>query len=83
MQARLLRALWPLLAPGGLMVYATCTVLRRENGEQMAAFRGAEPAAEAGPSWQNLPGEAEGDGFYYAGLRKPHALPTASVPPQP
>ena len=83
-----MRALWPLLAPGGLLVYSTCTVLRRENDDQMAAFRGAEPALEpANPSatagWRNLPGEAEGDGFYYAELRKPHALPTASVPPQP
>jgi 16S rRNA (cytosine967-C5)-methyltransferase len=88
LQAELLRALWPLLAPGGLLVYATCTVLRRENDERIAAFRGAAPALElAGPGgpkgWYNLPGEAEGDGFYYAELRKPHALPIASVPPQP
>lgn len=83
LQAKLLRALWPLLAPGGLLVYATCTVLRRENGDQMTAFSGAEPTIAAAETWQNLPGEAEGDGFYYAGLRKPHALPTASVPPQP
>ena len=87
LQAQLLRALWPLLAPGGLLVYATCTVLRRENDEQMVAFRGVEPALEADPGaaaiWRNLPGEADGDGFYYAGLRKPHALPTASGPPQP
>ena len=87
-QAKLLRALWPLLAPGGLLVYATCTVLRRENDSQIAAFRGAEPALEpAGPgaaaAWRNLPGEADGDGFYYAGLRKPQALPIASVPLQP
>ena len=84
LQAELLRALWPLLAPGGLFVYATCTVLRRENGEQIAAFQGAAPGLQPeGPaaSWQNLPGEAEGDGFYYAWLRKPHALPIASVPP--
>jgi len=83
LQGKLLRALWPLLAPGGLLIYATCTVLRRENGDQMAAFRGAEPAMDMVEPWQNLPGEAEGDGFYYAGLRKPHALPTASVSPQP
>ncbi len=86
LQAKLLRALWPLLAPGGLLVYATCTVLRRENDERIAAFRGAELALEpAGGAaiWRNLPGEADGDGFYYAGLRKPHALPTASVPPPP
>jgi 16S rRNA (cytosine967-C5)-methyltransferase len=79
LQAELLRALWPL--PGGLFVYATCTVLHRENGEQIAAFRAAEPSAGPVESWHNLPGEAEGDGFYYAWLRKPHALPTASVSP--
>ncbi|MEO8466449.1 MAG: 16S rRNA (cytosine(967)-C(5))-methyltransferase RsmB [Gammaproteobacteria bacterium] len=83
LQAKLLRALWPLLAPGGLLVYATCTVLRRENGQQMAAFRGVEPTLGEVTTWQNLPGEAEGDGFYYAGLRKPHALPIPSVFPQP
>jgi len=83
LQAKLLRALWPLLAPGGLLVYATCTVLRRENSAQIAGFRGVEPALDAAESWHNLPGEAEGDGFYYAGLRKPYALPTTSVPPQP
>ena len=88
LQGELLRALWPLLAPGGLFVYATCTVLRRENDSRIAAFRSAEPALEpaapgAAASWRNLPGEADGDGFYYAWLRKPHALPTASVPPQP
>jgi 16S rRNA (cytosine967-C5)-methyltransferase len=84
LQAELLRALWPLLAPGGLFLYATCTVLHRENSEQIAAFRAAEPglqAAESPASWQNLPGEADGDGFYYAWLRKPYALPTASVSP--
>jgi 16S rRNA (cytosine967-C5)-methyltransferase len=88
LQARLLRALWPLLAPDGTLVYATCTVLRRENDEQIAAFRAAEPALEpaglgAAASWRNLPGEADGDGFYYAWLRKPHALPTPSVPSPP
>jgi 16S rRNA (cytosine967-C5)-methyltransferase len=83
LQAHLLRALWPLLAPGGLLVYATCTVLRRENDVQIAEFLGAEPALTAATIWQNLPGEADGDGFYYAGLRKPNALSTASVSPPP
>jgi 16S rRNA (cytosine967-C5)-methyltransferase len=86
LQAELLQALWPALAPGGRLLYATCTVLRRENDEQIEAFRRALPApAATGPEgrWHNLPGEAEGDGFYYAWLRKPHALPTASVPPPP
>jgi 16S rRNA (cytosine967-C5)-methyltransferase len=88
LQAKLLRSLWPLLAPGGLLVYATCTVLKRENDEQIAAFRSAEPTIEpdsgAGTSCQLLPTEAEGDGFYYAWLHKPHvSLHSSGLPPQP
>ncbi|MFN2309619.1 MAG: 16S rRNA (cytosine(967)-C(5))-methyltransferase RsmB [Gammaproteobacteria bacterium] len=37
-QARLLDAVWPLLAPGGMLLYATCSVLRCENALQIAAF---------------------------------------------
>jgi 16S rRNA (cytosine967-C5)-methyltransferase len=81
LQARLLRALWPLLAPGGLLVYATCSVLRRENDAQIDAFRAEEPAidpAEGVASLQLQPGEAAGDGFYYAWLRKARLLRTPS-----
>jgi 16S rRNA (cytosine967-C5)-methyltransferase len=89
LQQQLLRALWPLLAPGGRFVYATCTVLKRENDEQIAAFRSAEAAIDPAPaatesSLRLLPGEAQGDGFYYAWLLKPHLLRAPSVsPPQP
>jgi 16S rRNA (cytosine967-C5)-methyltransferase len=75
LQARLLDALWPLLAPGGRLVYATCTVLRRENGAQIEGFLERTPdAALTGPGPQGalqiLPGEADMDGFYYACLDK-------------
>jgi len=89
LQQQLLRALWPLLAPGGRFVYATCTVLKQENDEQIAAFRSAEPTIEddragAASTLQLLPGQAQGDGFYYAWLVKPHVLRATSVsPPQP
>ncbi len=87
LQARLLRALWPLLAPGGRLLYATCSVLQRENEAQIAAFRAAEPtiAAPGGvAALQLLPEEAAGDGFYYAWLRKPHLLRTPSgLPSRP
>ena len=87
LQARLLRALWPLLAAGGRLVYATCSVLKRENDDQIAAFRAAEPRIEAGPgvaSEQLLPKEAGGDGFYYACLRKPQLLRTPNgLPAEP
>lgn len=79
-QSALLDALWPLLAPGGRLVYATCSVLADENDGQVAAFLDRQRAARAldvVPSWfgrasahgrQNLPGEGGFDGFYYAVL---------------
>ena len=81
LQGKLLNALWLLLKPGGMLLYATCSVLKRENSGQVQAFleRNAD-AAESFPdvSWgrparpgrQILPGEQEMDGFYYAALRK-------------
>ena len=74
-QSRLLQALWPLLAPGGRLVYSTCSVLRDENQSVVADFLGREsaarPAAGAPQTGrQILPGEANMDGFYYACLEK-------------
>src|SRR5690606_14855383 len=46
-QARLLDALWPLLAPGGILLYATCSVLRGENEHQVDAFLARTPDAAA------------------------------------
>jgi len=37
-QARLLEALWPLLRPGGRLLYATCSVFKCEGQEQIDAF---------------------------------------------
>ncbi len=81
-QAQLLEALWPLLARGGRLVYATCSLLRAENTDQVAGFlvRHADARAlpSALPGWapqsacgaQNLPGEGNMDGFFYAVLEK-------------
>jgi 16S rRNA (cytosine967-C5)-methyltransferase len=80
-QARLLDALWPVLAPGGVLVYATCSILRRENAGQVEAFLARTPDAAVeplderfghvdGPGRQRLPGEGGMDGFFYARLRK-------------
>lgn len=73
-QAALLEALWPLLAPGGTMLYATCSVFEEENGARIAAFCNRHPDVERLPlhgrmDLQLLP-NAEHDGFYYALLRK-------------
>jgi len=80
-QAGLLQSLWPLLKPGGILVYATCSVLRVENSEQTSHFIENHPDAEplpletgygrrAGHGCQILPGEFNMDGFYYARFRK-------------
>jgi 16S rRNA (cytosine967-C5)-methyltransferase len=86
LQARLLTSAWRMLATGGRLVYATCTVTRSENGAVIAAFLEGTPdatlvPAENWPGWpgfgeadglgrQILPGEAGADGFYYAALLK-------------
>ncbi|QKT03493.1 16S rRNA (cytosine(967)-C(5))-methyltransferase RsmB [Ectothiorhodospiraceae bacterium 2226] len=80
-QAKLLEGLWPLLRPGGMLVYATCSVLPVENAEQVARFLAQHPEARplpldaawgapAGAGRQILPGADSMDGFYYARLCK-------------
>lgn len=73
-QARMLEALWQLLAPGGKLLYATCSVFPEENGVQVRSFLGCHPEALAMPlgglqNGQILPG-SDTDGFYYALLQK-------------
>ncbi|HEY1991606.1 MAG TPA: 16S rRNA (cytosine(967)-C(5))-methyltransferase RsmB, partial [Gammaproteobacteria bacterium] len=81
LQAKLLGALWPLLAPGGKLLYVTCSVFQRENAAQIAAFLAGHPDAaappleaswgvSAGPGRQVLTGQGGMDGFYYACLEK-------------
>jgi 16S rRNA (cytosine967-C5)-methyltransferase len=81
LQARLLDTLWPRLAPGGRMVYATCSLLPEENTRQVEAFLARTPNAhalpldarygrETGAGRQRLPGEDGMDGFYYALLAR-------------
>ena len=80
-QQVLLEALWPLVAPGGLLVYATCSIMPEENERQIAAFLDGHADAIELPiaaDWGNarpvgrqlLPHPAGGDGFYYACLRR-------------
>ena len=82
-QDRLLQALWPLLRPGGVMVYCTCSVFRAEGQDRIEAFLAHNTEARLCPSPGHLippdQGKAAGlpdnwlgdhDGFYYAVLEK-------------
>lgn len=80
-QSQLLQALWPLLAPNGILVYATCSILPEENEQQIARFVTQTPDCihvKTQPSWgqntghgqQILPGEEQMDGFFYSVLQK-------------
>lgn len=82
-QARLMAALWPLLKPGGRLIYATCSVFRAEGADQVRAFLARHTDAVEQPSPGHLrPGSApvQGDindnvtggydGFFYARLDK-------------
>jgi len=90
-QARLLDALWPLLAPGGRLLYATCSIFRDEGPAQIDAFlqrAGDAVVAATPPSPGQLlplpdnddkppsPGSpGPGDGFFLTLLEK---LPSTS-----
>ncbi len=74
-QRQLLHSLWPLLAPGGRLLYTVCTVTKQEACGQISGFLDETPDAElagpgAGKGCQILPGEANMDGFYYACIDK-------------
>lgn len=79
-QGRMLRALWPLLEPGGMLLYVTCSLLPEENEGQIEAFLAHTPDARERPiaGWgrprsvgvQILPGDQGMDGFYFARLER-------------
>lgn len=79
-QFDMLRGLWPLLAPGGVLLYSVCSVLSAEGSEVVNRFLAAESKAKAvaigadwgepaGPGRRLAPG-GDFDGFYFAKLRK-------------
>jgi len=83
LQARLLAALWPLLRPGGRLLYCTCSVFRAEGDGQVQTFLAHNTDAQLLPSPGHLiPGKADKagtvpdnqlgdhDGFFYALLQK-------------
>ncbi|WP_333608486.1 16S rRNA (cytosine(967)-C(5))-methyltransferase RsmB [Arsukibacterium sp.] len=89
LQQRILQQCWALLAPGGKLLYATCSVLAAENDEQITTFLQQHTDARLAAlpehltilksdvhssSWQILPGEQDMDGFFYALLEKDSQL---------
>ncbi|MEC8748854.1 MAG: 16S rRNA (cytosine(967)-C(5))-methyltransferase RsmB, partial [Pseudomonadota bacterium] len=80
LQRRILDTLWGLLKPGGTLLYATCSILPKENMAQIKQFLADTPDATLSPlvktetvdkpGRQITPGEQQMDGFYYARLVK-------------
>lgn len=81
LQMQLLQTLWPTLKPGGLLVYATCSVLKQENSELIKQFVEKNTDChltsietdwgnDTGHGRQILPGQDNMDGFFYASLKK-------------
>ena len=71
LQRQLLEGLLPLLKPGGLMVYATCTVHPAENSALIDSFLGSFSGLALEKQFQSWPGEMQdgGDGFFAAVMR--------------
>ncbi|TJZ78947.1 16S rRNA (cytosine(967)-C(5))-methyltransferase RsmB [Chitiniphilus eburneus] len=75
-QAAMLDALWPLVAPGGKLLYATCSIFPAENAQQATAFSHRHADAQPLPLGPALPENGqllptpEHDGFFYALFRK-------------
>ena len=95
-QARLLDALWPLLEPGGRLLYCTCSVFRAEGQPQIDAFLQRQPDARPrrrrrspghllpladNPSTSPAPASTASDGFFHALLTKDAEPPPLPVPP--
>ena len=55
LQLALLEALWPLLAPGGRLLYVTCSVVACENDEVVSRFMSRKPEATENIGEQMLP----------------------------
>jgi len=80
-QQQILQQAWSMLRPGGVVLYVTCSVLKQENEQQIKHILSAQTDARElviDETWgvacrhgrQLLPGDMDGDGFYFALLKK-------------
>ncbi|MFT6368429.1 MAG: 16S rRNA (cytosine967-C5)-methyltransferase, partial [Bacteroidia bacterium] len=80
-QLHILKGLWPLLKPGGSLLYATCSIFEEENSSVVNKFLQSNPDAayqegihsgliQKRYGQQLLPNANGGDGLFYAMLRK-------------
>jgi len=92
-QDRLLDALWPLLAPGGRLVYCTCSLFRAEGQDRIDAFlqRHGDAILPASGAWPGHllplpdnddtpsagPAAAAADGFFLTLIEKTRDLPSS------
>jgi len=82
-QHEILETIWPMLGGGGMLLYATCSILPQENSWQVRDFLQRHPDAqlrqiqsvwgrEVEAGRQILPGDDNMDGFYYALIERVH-----------
>ncbi|MFL6718633.1 MAG: 16S rRNA (cytosine(967)-C(5))-methyltransferase RsmB [Burkholderiaceae bacterium] len=74
LSARILDNLWQMLAPGGKMLFVTCSVWPQESEGQAAAFAARHQALRLAAPGQMLPISQPGqdhDGLFYALFQKP------------
>ena len=80
-QLAILKGLWPLLKPGGRLLYVTCSLLEQENDSVIETFNLANDCTVENISlgqglatkkgWQVLPHKTGGDGLFFSLIRKP------------
>ena len=93
-QARLLDALWPLVRPGGRLLYSTCSVFRAEGEVRIQTFVTRHTEAvllpspghmlpRSGAKGNSVPDnrDSDHDGFFYALLEKNSASVGQALPP--
>ncbi len=80
-QKQLLDCAWSVLKPGGLLLYATCSVLKQENSDTIREFIDRQSSSQIVPiavpcsintgyGYQILTGTGDMDGFFYAAIKK-------------